>query len=379
MKKRPLVVRATIAFIAVVALLLVPRVARAYCTDNVRAPSAARWVASGTATETTGAQLPIGPGGPVYVRVRSLSDAGAAFGVYVHRPKESLLTSACAKASLLSSEGEEYWLEVLYSGDSLPVRVVEVLVSPTKFARVQVDVFQTPPKPAAPSPVSADRLTFRLRAFIPADVTGYSRPVPTRPGLTMIPGPGTRLPQPLPSIPPAAFSDCYLTDGRDFSSQQSAASKLETQFSLEIDTQGRVIVSPSAPRDVHKAGLSTRVNCDTGRDAVPAKAGDLRVAALGTPAIAGGRIQIAGQAAVSNPHLASPWIDYSFDFVYDTTTHTLKWAITTGRFPAFEAYVYRGSKVVTILRVAPQSASAWGLIDAFVGINTDRHEGIVQL
>ncbi|MDC0743195.1 hypothetical protein [Polyangium mundeleinium] len=331
------------------------------------------------ATGDQSAQITVGPGGPLYIRVRNSGGIAVPVGVYVHKPGAPLLTSACAKATLLDTS-QEYWVEAMHTGDALPARVVDVLPSPVKGAEVDIAVFQMSKAPTSlPSTVS-DQITIWLRAFIPSAIAsnpGYVRSVPGHPGQTMIPGPAVDATKRLPT---GAAGDCFLTDGRGFSSQASSASKVETEFQVLID-QGRVSIQPSDAGLVHKAGVSTRVSCTTGTTVGDPKPGTFGVRALGVPAVADGKIQIAGQVGIKNPHLPAPWIDYSFDFIYDTQANVLTYSVVAGRFPAFEVYAVRGKNgpPITILQVEPQSTSAWGLIDGGLGLSTDRYTGTKQL
>lgn len=73
-----------------------------------------------------------------------------------------------------------------------------------------------------PTPIHS--VKFWINAFIPRDVSGYTKPVPGGPhrGKTMIPGPNP-------------VSDCYLTDQRDFSNDIHAKSRMHSEFRMALD------------------------------------------------------------------------------------------------------------------------------------------------
>jgi hypothetical protein len=199
----------------------------------------------------------------------------------------------------------------------------------------------------------------------------------------MIPGPLPAFVQVLPPDSIKAAGDCYLTDNRTFSSEAAAQSKVKTEFRIIIN-HGQISISPDEARLAHRAGTSTRLNCMTG-EVIAEKPGTFDgvfgVRALGQPAAADNKVQIIGQAAIGNPHvLGAPMINYSFDLTYDSTTKQISFSVTTGNFPAFEMYAFRGSNpAVTVFAVPPASETAWGLIDGGIGLNTRTLSGKIQL
>lgn len=231
--------------------------------------------------------------------------------------------------------------------------------------------------------IADDRVTIKMRAFIPNKVEnnpGYTRPVPSQANKWMIPGPLKQFTEALGVDLSAA---CFLTDSRGFSSASEASSRVESSFDLIVEGAS-VSISPSDPRQVHRAGISTEVDCHSGAvisEKPGTFAGPFGVRAIGKPALADRRAQIIGQVGIGNPHvLGAPMIDYSFDFIYDTSSHQLRYSITVGKFPAFETYASRaGGKPVEVLKVVPEAGAAWGLMDGGLGLRSGRYTGTVQL
>ncbi len=225
-----------------------------------------------------------------------------------------------------------------------------------------------------------------MRAFIPNAIPedpSYVIPVPNQAGKWMIPGPAPTGIDLLPVDLLGPYKDCYLTDNRQFMPDKLAASKVSTEFRIVIN-HGQLSIEPATADAVHIAGTSTRLDCKTGgliAEKPGSFAGSFGVRALGNPAVAGTKIQIIGQAAIGNPHLVAPMIDYSFDSTYDASTRKLKYSISHGRFPAFEAYAFRGnSKPVPLVRVPAGAVGAWGLIDGGLGLAGPQNlTGEVQL
>lgn len=359
-----------------------PNVVQALCNTGVKAPGDVPMAASEIATERKSATITVGPGGPIYVRVRNNGEIGVSFGVTIRKTADVLLKSHCSSAGVLSA-GEEYWLEAKYAGDELVRRDVDVFTG-VQGASLELSVFKYPN--LLPATVS-DIVTIWLRAFIPNHNTGpanYVRLVPGRTDAWMIPGPQPAV------IPPAlrrldgvkVLFDCFMTDNRGFSSDRTDSFRVGTEFRIVI-YYGQVSVQPVHPAQVHRAGVSSRIDCNTGQ-VIERKVGTFSppfgIQALGTPTIADGKIQILGQAAAGNPHfLQAPYIDYSFDLTYDTEAKTIFYAFTSGYFPAFEAYAMRDNKIFTLLQLEPQSETAGGLMEGGTGLRTVQTTGKVHL
>jgi len=355
--------------------------AKAECNQGVQAPSGMEVAGTATGTAEKFGTVTIGPGGPVYARVKNKGDVSASFGVLVRKKGASFLEARCNTSSVISPN-DEYWLEAKLVGDELAERDVDVFTG-VKGAALELTVFKSP---NLLPPTFFDKVTVRLRAFIPnvhPTNPGYVRPVPSKPQSWMIPGPLPPFIKALPAESIKAAADCYLTDNRSFSSDRLAAfdSKVWSDFSIVV-SYGQVSVEPAGL--VHRAGQSTRLNCSTGQ-VIAEKSGSFGgvfgVRAFGRPAVADKKIQVIGQAAIGNPHvLGAPMIDYSFDLTYDLTTKQLTYAITVGTFPAFEFYAFRENGTpITIQRIPPITDTGWGLIDGGVGLNTKRYTGVVQL
>jgi hypothetical protein len=358
-------------------LIVNANVAKAACETDTQIPAGIGVVGTATATFDHGASISVGPGGPVFARVKNTGNGPAIFQIFFRKKGGSLINSICATGDGLSA-GEVFVVEMI-GGDDLPERVADVVTN-VQGATLEVTIFKEPN--LLPTTVS-DRVTIRMRAFIPSSLPNSpqaTEPVPNKPGSFMIRGP---VAQATALLNIDLSSDCFLTDNRTFSPDPGAASKVTTEFRIIIN-HGQVAISPATGTQAHKAGNSTRLQCATG-NVVAVKPGDFSglfgVRALGKPAVADNKIQIIGQAAIANPHLSTaPMIDYSFDFTYDSSTHRLKFTVTAGRFPALEVYAFRGNgSPVTVLQLQPASESAWGLIDGGLGLGMANHTGEVQL
>jgi hypothetical protein len=357
-------------------------IANGECNQGVKAPESMDVAGVATGTKEKLGTVTIGPGGPVYARVKNTGDVSASFGVLVRKKGAPFTQARCNTASVIAPN-DEYWLEARSAGDELAERNVDVFTG-VEGANLELTVFKSPN--LLPSSFS-DKVTLRLRAFIPKDHPtnpGYVRPVPSPPGSWMIPGPLPEFIKLLPVDSIKAAADCFLTDNRGFSSERSAAfnSKVWSDFSLVV-SYGQVSIEPMS--GVHRAGLSTRVNCSKGQIVAEKPGlfdGPFGVRALGRPTAEDGKVEVIGQAAIGNPHvLGAPMIDYSFDFICDLKTKRLTYALTVGTFPAFEIYAFRANGTpITILQVVPAAETAWGLTDGGIGlITTKRYTGEVQL
>jgi hypothetical protein len=215
-----------------------------------------------------------------------------------------------------------------------------------------------------------DRLEYWMKAFIP-------NVHPTNPDLiAQVPGHPNRwmLKGPLPN------GICFETDDRGFSNDRNAKAKVTTHFSLITD--GAIVrIEPQDGMHVHEAGVSTKLDCNTGMT-IDERRGLFGVRAIGAPAIADGKSQIIGQASIKNPFTAplSPYIDYSFNYIFDSNEGTLKYSLTIGAFPAFEAYVsINGSPPNAIIRRPATGNSPFSLYDMGLGFNTEQSTGTMKL
>lgn len=226
---------------------------------------------------------------------------------------------------------------------------------------------------AADFAVGQTKIHIYIRAFIPREHTGnpgYVRPVPAEPGLFVIPEPTFIL----PTIPPKCIStggaDCFLTDNRLFSDDVSASSRAGTEFVLVI-SGNNVTVEKADGRDIQRTGPTHKVICQTAADIVPPKSASTSSMHIGTPASAGGIVQIVVDGRANNPLVTpSPDIKYSGTFTFDTRTNTLRFQGSTGVFPAYEAYAQlNGGPIVPVFQNTPgPSTTVCDLIDLGTGL-----------
>jgi hypothetical protein len=175
-----------------------------------------------------------------------------------------------------------------------------------------------------------------MKAFIPRDIPGYTKTVPDGPyqGQTMIPGPFR--PKGLFGV---GFGECYLTDGRDFSSDILAGSRLTSILDIDVQ-QGRIINDQNG---FHYSDATVRLDCFSGipscqQVGIPrGKFYDLWVSPDGQT------ITIKLQAAANNPCApGSPDIDYKGTIIIkllDSGQGVLvNFDGLVEPFPAFEMY-----------------------------------------
>jgi hypothetical protein len=179
-----------------------------------------------------------------------------------------------------------------------------------------------------------------MNAFIPVNVPGYTRVVPAAPykDLTMIPG-------------PFAYSDCFLTDQRNFSSAVHAKSRMHCE--ARLDLRG----TPPVLTQYHNCDWTTECDCEDGAEECHDKGGtgDMNFALL---PVVNGRIQLQLEANAWNPCSPSSAvggeIDMQASFVIDLNTKTVRFSGIVDSFPAFEAYAtVNDGAGVKIFNLAP--------------------------
>lgn len=206
-----------------------------------------------------------------------------------------------------------------------------------------------------------ERIHIWLKAFIPnthPTNVNYIQEVPEQNEQWMIPGPSL----------PGVDIGCFLTDHRGFKSDPEASARMTTEFVIVISADSTRIDKVQS-REIHRGGVSTLVNCETGKITDTPETATFQVASMGTPIVSGNEIQVAFQAAAKNPHLPSPRIDYTGDFIYNQKSGKMKFKVSIDSFPAFEAYAsYNGGTPVKLFTRFPKGETPTSLFDWGLGV-----------
>jgi hypothetical protein len=188
-----------------------------------------------------------------------------------------------------------------------------------------------------------------IRAFIPnpqnaGGGAGYIKQLPTGESAVTL----HNFDQSLPNI-------CFATDQRGFSDNAGTSSRLETKFTITLNSDGTGKVTPSQGRTT--AGMTKKLDCQTG-SVLDQKMGSVDNDIIGAPSTADGTVQVIGQIKGTNVltplGAAGPSINYDFDIQWKPSTSTLISTITISSFPAYEMYARQpGGKWTTILQQQP--------------------------
>ncbi len=159
-----------------------------------------------------------------------------------------------------------------------------------------------------------------LNAFIPKTIEGLTRPVPNRPGETMIDGP-------VPFV-----SDCFLTDQRSFDPKIDAKSRMHSE--IEID-----LVDGRETSHFHKCDPTEEVDCEDGSTECKKSCSTSRMQFSSVRASPSGAIEVDLGAASNNPCFSgSPDIDYFGKISVNPVARTVEFDGKVDDFPAFEMY-----------------------------------------
>ena len=187
-------------------------------------------------------------------------------------------------------------------------------------------------------PVVDDARTVKvwINAFIPRHVPGKTEDVAGGDGRTMLRGP-------VPGV-----SDCFLTDGRDFSSDIDASSRMHSE--IEIDLSG-----PSEVFQWHRCHATVEVDCEDGTEECRQEADTSDMTFRDLRGAPDSLIHIDLRGAANNPcFTGSPDIDYTGTVTIDTRARTVAFAGMIDAFPAFEMYAsIDGGPALTLFRTLP--------------------------
>jgi len=220
---------------------------------------------------------------------------------------------------------------------------------------------------------------FWLNAFIPKNIAGYTRNVPGKPGLTMIPGPQRPiiLPRGTPLLGEVRLdiSDCYHTDQRGFDSFINASSRMHSEFKIDFTTPVPTMTQ------WHNCDFTTECDCEDGDEECHKKGAisrmGFRLRSIVTPPALPSRPnpgpvrtnQIAGAPRVGfaivemDCHASNPCaptsryfgdIDITGLITIDVASRSIEFDGLIDAFPAFEAYAtINDGKGVALFREAP--------------------------
>jgi hypothetical protein len=219
-----------------------------------------------------------------------------------------------------------------------------------------------------------------IRAFIPKVHTGnagYVRPVPSNPNLFVIPNLAVNA----NVCNPTVTSSCFSTDNRMFSSDPQASSRAVSEIVLVI-AGNTVTVEQADGRAMHRTGATHQVNCQTGVEVVPSRTAATSNMHFGTPAIAGGMVQIVVDGRASNPLVVpSPDIQYGGAFTFNIAQKTLRFSGSTKGFPAYEAYAQlNDGPMISLFQNPPApNTTVCDLIDLGTGFQLRNVDSTVTL
>ncbi|MER6014961.1 hypothetical protein [Streptomyces bluensis] len=196
--------------------------------------------------------------------------------------------------------------------------------APEKIAQIARVLEESVKRPrAVGSPVSDDALLVAMvwvKAFIPASVPGYTKPVPGSPGITMVDDP--------------LVTGCYVTDNRVFSPDSDAVARM-TSLAL-VDLWNMEL------SEAHWCDYTIRVDCDSGKSGCRQQANVSRMHFVNFRGVSGQYALVDLVAAAANPcnALAQYFgeLDYNGTFSINTQGSGVSFNGMVEPFPSFEIY-----------------------------------------
>jgi hypothetical protein len=159
-----------------------------------------------------------------------------------------------------------------------------------------------------------------IKAFIPANIPGITRPVPGWSGATMLD---------VPTIP-----GCYLTDNRDFSPDWEASARMTSvaaifPYQMVLD-------------QLHYCDYTVRFDCSSGTQTCVQQADASRMQFINFRGIAGFNSEVDVASAAANPcTFGAGWIgdiDFRGLIAIDTPSRQVLFQGYVDPFPAYEMY-----------------------------------------
>lgn len=186
----------------------------------------------------------------------------------------------------------------------------------------------SPSEPVPKKMIPINSVKFWINAFIPKDVTGYTKPIPGHPGLTMIPGPGIN-----------PLSDCYHTDQRGFSNNIRAASRMHSEAKVSFTNSMPVLTT------WHNCDQTVECDCEDGGEECR-KSGNkdnMRIVMLPSRICSPyALVNLEVKCAAHNPCAPSSNLAGDIDFegkvIIDRAARRIVCDLKIDAFPAFEAY-----------------------------------------
>ena len=206
--------------------------------------------------------------------------------------------------------------------------------------------------------VQINSVKFWINAFIPLNVSGYTLPVPSHAGETMIPGPGIN-----------PFSDCYHTDQRGFSSQIHASSRMHSEAKVDFSRGSPFLTQ------WHNCDETVECDCEDGDEECREKGSinNMKITLLPpisspTPSlglfpspvmpVSSSIVTLEIKCAAHNPCAPSSTLGGDIDFegkvFIDRNARRIECDLKIDAFPAFEAYAtINDGAGVMMFQIAP--------------------------
>ncbi len=164
------------------------------------------------------------------------------------------------------------------------------------------------------------KLLIWIKAFIPGEISGYTKTVPggTHKGEKMVPG-------------PTPISDCFLTDNRDFSKDIDAGSRINQIFEIDLSTMNVL---------THNAYCDETIELDCGDgDVECSKQGDSSNIKYQILKQTPNYLELSIKSSSNNPcFTGSPAIDYNGKIKIDKSIGMITFIGNIDQFPFFEMY-----------------------------------------
>ena len=176
---------------------------------------------------------------------------------------------------------------------------------------------------AITSKATGNTVKIWLKVFIPRNISGYTKTVPSgiHAGKTMIPG-------------PTPASDCFLTDNRDFDSNIAAPARMHSEIKIDVTNE-----TPTIINQFHFCGQTHEINCKIGEEECSQTASNSGMRFFNLRGSRSSSINIDLEGAANNPcAIGSPYIDYKGTLTINISTRSVAFDGLIEPFPAFEMY-----------------------------------------
>ncbi len=199
---------------------------------------------------------------------------------------------------------------------------------------------------------NAEHFKIWMKAFIPNVDLDIVVPVPNSSNLSMIPGPS------LAGMP--LDSTCYNTNNRGFDSSSDAEAKITVIVEFDIFSPGVANFSEQEPQ----IGQTLQYNCSTG-EVLNSGTASNKLVSINNPVMNGNTIDFSIDAEAANPLVnLSPSIKIHGTISIETSSRTISFNGTVGRFPSYEIYAsVDQADPIAVLQISPDhDSSPWSLL-----------------